>query len=99
MTLIPLVLIVTGGVMIYAGVKGDNPLVVFKSVLTGVGIPQGNPSTNVPVTPPNPGQLPNVPGTTLNRDTPGLLSGVSSVPDAVPQGYTPRVLPGQLSVR
>jgi hypothetical protein len=38
---IPMILLVVGGVMIYAGVKGDNPLNVLKGVLTGGYTPKG----------------------------------------------------------
>lgn len=48
--MIPLTLIVVGGVMIYAGINGDNPLTVLKGVLTNSYVPAKPPAAK-PTTP------------------------------------------------
>jgi hypothetical protein len=50
---IPMILLVVGGVMVYAGIKGDNPLNVLKGVLTG-GYTATSAATNGPYVPGGP---------------------------------------------
>jgi len=40
--MIPWILIVVGGTMIYAGVKKENPLEIIKSILSNSGSDQNN---------------------------------------------------------
>jgi hypothetical protein len=39
--MIPFILIAVGGVMVFAGVRKENPLDVIKGVLSGEGVPTG----------------------------------------------------------
>lgn len=42
MMIIPWLLILLGGIAIWAGISGTNPLEVIKSVLSGEGVPKKN---------------------------------------------------------
>lgn len=78
---IPIILIVVGGVCIYAGIKKDNPLSVLKGVLTGGYTP---PAAPVPVTGVDAGGVP-VSQTGNNPYVPG---GPASANQAyVPGGF------------
>lgn len=57
MKIVPYVFILVGGIMIYAGIKGDNPIDVLKSVLQNGTTPtkptaQKNSPTIAPANPP-----------------------------------------------
>lgn len=35
MKTLPVLLVIIGGIMIYSGVRGENPVAIMKSILTG----------------------------------------------------------------
>lgn len=70
--MIPWVMIVIGGVMVFSGVKSTNPLAVLKGVLDGSGVPSGTTQTSTTT-----GTTTNSTGTTPSTDATGG-SGTSS---------------------
>jgi hypothetical protein len=51
MKIVPYIFILVGGIMIYAGIKGDNPVSVLKSVLQNGSTPSATPVSNTTPSP------------------------------------------------
>lgn len=88
--IIPIAMIVVGGVMIYGGIHGDNPLTVFKGILSGTYTPtKGGIAGSAPVV--DPSTLQANATAALNNPTPGTIS--ASVSPGIAQHLNGSTLP------